>query len=67
MTDNNHLLRRAEVEAQTGLGRSTIYRLMRAGDFPTPIKIGPRSVRWPQSELNEFLARCPRATGEATY
>ena len=64
MTENDRLLRREEVEAQTGLSRSAIYRLMRQGDFPTPIKIGRRAVRWPQSELNEFLAGCPRATGE---
>ncbi len=66
MTDNDRLLRRDEVEERTGLSRSAIYRLMREGEFPTPIKIGPRAVRWPQSELSEFLARCPRATGQST-
>ena len=65
MNDTDRLLRREEVEAQTGLSRSAIYRLMRAGKFPEPIKIGQRAVRWPQSELNEFLASRPRATGEA--
>ena len=65
MSDTKRLLNRAEVEAKTGLGRSTIYRLMRQGEFPTPIKIGPRAVRWPQSELDEFLAQRPRATGDA--
>lgn len=64
MNDTNRLLRREEVEAQTGLSRSAIYRLMRAGQFPEPIKIGPRAVRWPQSELDDFLASRPRATGE---
>ena len=64
MTDTDRLLHRAEVEAKTGLGRSTIYRLMRQGEFPTPIKIGPRAVRWPQSELDDWLANRPRATGE---
>ena len=36
MNDTNRLLRRDEVEAQTGLSRSAIYRLMRAGQFPEP-------------------------------
>ena len=67
MNDTDRLLRREEVEAQTGLSRSAIYRLMRAGQFPEPVKIGPRAVRWPQSELNEFLASRPRATGEAAW
>ncbi|MCY4550603.1 MAG: AlpA family transcriptional regulator [Defluviicoccus sp.] len=65
MPDADRLLRREEVEEQTGLSRSAIYRLMRAGEFPTPIRIGPRAVRWPKAELDEFLAQCPRATGEA--
>ncbi len=65
MTDTDRLLRREEVEEITGLSRSAIYRMMRAGEFPTPIKIGPRAVRWPKAELDEFLAKCPRATGEA--
>ena len=64
MTDDDRLLHRAEVEELTGLSRSAIYRLMRSHQFPTPIKIGLRAVRWPQSEINEFIVRRPRATGE---
>ena len=64
MPDTDRLLHRAEVEKRTGLARTTIYRLMRAGKFPTPIKIGLRAVRWPQSEINEFIASRPRATGD---
>ena len=60
----DRLMRREEVEERTGLSRSAIYRLMRSHQFPTPIKIGPRAVRWPQSEINEFIATRPRATGE---
>ena len=66
MTDDDRLLHRAEVEERTGLSRSAIYRLMREEKFPTPIKIGTRAVRWPQSEINEFIAARPRATGEVT-
>ena len=61
---DDRLLSRKQVEKLTGLGRSTIYRLMRAGEFPTPIRIGGRAVRWPASELREFLESRPRATGE---
>ena len=28
----------------TGLGRSTIYRLMASGTFPAPVYLGPRAV-----------------------
>ena len=62
---DDRLLRREEVESRVGLKRSSIYREMRAGRFPLPIKVGPRAVRWPASEIEAWLADRPRATGEA--
>ena len=64
MTTHKRLLRRKEVERYCQIGRSTIYRLMRLGLFPVPIRVGPRAVRWPEHELTAWLARRPRATGE---
>ena len=64
MAEQDRLLRRDEVEARCGIARTTVYRLMRAGLFPEPIKIGPRAVRWPASEIESWLASRPRATGE---
>ena len=61
MTDR--YLRREEVQEIVGIGRSTLYRLMRRGEFPLPIKIGRRAIRWPLSEIDEYLASRPRATG----
>ncbi|MCY4240496.1 MAG: AlpA family phage regulatory protein [Rhodobacter sp.] len=61
---NVELMTRQEVEALLGMGRSTLYRLMRSGDFPLPIKIGPRSVRWRRSDVNDHLSACPLATGD---
>ncbi len=60
----DRLLRLDEVAARTGLGRTTIYRKMREGSFPEPLKIGARAVRWPESEIEEWLATRPRATGD---
>lgn len=58
------MLKRSEVEAATGLSRSTIYRLMRLGQFPEPIRVGARAVRWPFSEVKKFLSERPRSTGD---
>ena len=58
------LLTRREIEDITGLTRSTIYRLMRRGAFPEPRRIGLRAVRWPEGEIEAWLASRPRATGE---
>ena len=58
------LLTRHEVEERVGLKRSSIYRLMRDDDFPEPIKVGIRAVRWLETEINSWLASRPRATGD---
>ena len=52
---SDRLLRRREVERVTGLARSTIYRYMREGDFPRPVRVGPAAVRWRQSDLVRWL------------
>ena len=64
MPQNDHMMTRAEVEARCGIARTTVYRLMRAGQFPEPLRIGPRAVRWPASEIEAWLAERPRATGD---
>lgn len=49
------ILRRPEVEARTGLARSTIYAMMAAGMFPRPLPIGLRAVGWSETEISEWL------------
>lgn len=50
------LLPRPEVEAECGIGRSTIYRMMDAGTFPRPLRIGPGNVRWRRSDIERWKA-----------
>ena len=64
MITTERLLNRKEVELATGFSCTSIYRLMRAGKFPEPLKVGERAVRWPESEIVQWLAERPRATGE---
>ena len=59
------LLDRRQVEARTSLSRSSIYRLMRQGSFPEPLRVGERAVRWREEEISEYLDSRPRATGDA--
>lgn len=60
----DRLLTRKEVEGRIRLGRSALYRMLRAGQFPLPVRIGPRAVRWKASEVESWLRDCPRAGGE---
>lgn len=52
---SHRLLRLAQVMDKTGLKRSQIYAYMKTGDFPQSIKIGPSSVAWLESEIEEWI------------
>jgi len=52
------IIRRKQVEARTGLSRSTIYVRVADGSFPAPVKLGARAVGWVASEVDAFLAHC---------
>ena len=65
IASNDRLLRREEVEARCSISRSMVYRLMREGDFPEPIKVGERAVRWLESEITSWLESRPRAKGQS--
>ncbi len=49
------ILRRRDVEARTGLPRSTMYALMKQGKFPKQVSLGERAVGWVQSEIEEWI------------
>lgn len=50
------ILRRREVEARTGLSRSTIYLRIAADSFPGPINLGGgRAVGWIEEEIEAWL------------
>ncbi|EOF5434010.1 AlpA family transcriptional regulator [Salmonella enterica] len=52
---SHRLLRLNQVLDKTGLKRSQVYTYMRSGDFPHSIKIGPSSVAWLESEIEEWI------------
>ena len=61
----DRLLRHRDVEARTGLSTTTIYRLMKQDKFPRPVQVGPKAVRWPEAEIEDYLADRPRGGGAA--
>lgn len=50
-----NLIRRGEVQARTGLARSTMYELIKRGDFPGPVKISERAVAWCEDEVQAWI------------
>lgn len=61
----DRLLKRKEVEEMLGLSTTGLYKNVRNGLLPAPLKISPGAVRWRLSELEKCLAEKPRATGNA--
>lgn len=56
-TSPTRLLRRPEVEARTGLSRSSIYQRMAEGRFPRPVPLGEHAVGWIESEIEEWVRK----------
>jgi len=50
------IYRLPQVKQRTGLSRSTIYALIKCGQFKAPISLGARAVGWLSSDVDEFLA-----------
>ena len=45
-----------ELTGKVGLSRTEIYRQMKSGRFPTPIKLGARAVAWPSDQIEAWQA-----------
>ena len=63
------LLRLPKVLELTGLGRSTVYRMMAERTFPSPVRLGRRAVGWKSAAVEEWtlsrppVSEPPRITG----
>ena len=51
MVTPTKLIKFPAVIDRTGKGRSTIWADIKAGQFPQPIKIGPRAIAFIESEI----------------
>lgn len=56
------ILRLPEVMHLTGLGRSTIYRLLAAGQFPAPVQLSVRAVGWRRTDVDHWTAERPQVS-----
>jgi prophage regulatory protein len=57
-----HFLRLPDVLARVKVSGITIYRWEKQGRFPLRHKLGPNSVAWLESEVDEW---CARKAGQA--
>ncbi|MGH9436170.1 MAG: helix-turn-helix transcriptional regulator [Terriglobia bacterium] len=52
----DRLMRRREVQRTTGLSRSSLYRLIAVGSFPSPILLSANAVGWLETEVSAWIA-----------
>ena len=62
--DDMQILRLPEVLRLIGVSRSTLHAMRKAGVFPAPDMLGPRSVGWPRWVVVRWLASRPPAAGD---
>ena len=55
MSNLNRVLRLPEVLTVCGLSRSSVYLKIKEETFPTPIKLGERSVGWIEEEIQDWI------------
>jgi prophage regulatory protein len=49
------LLKKSEVLTLLGISKNTLDRYRRAGTFPRPMMLGPKSPRWRWSDVKAFI------------
>jgi prophage regulatory protein len=57
------ILRQREVCALTGLSRTTIWRMVRAGSFPKPMMISERTPGWAEPDVARYQQERRAAAG----
>jgi prophage regulatory protein len=59
-------IRLPEVIHVAGMSRSQVYRLVAAGKFPQPVKLGQSASAWVEAEVAQWCADRIAASREAT-
>ena len=52
----NRLMRLQQVMQVTGLARSTIYKLIARGEFPSSVKLTARAVGWRSYDVDRWIS-----------
>ena len=49
------LLKGSDVTVALGVSRVTLWRLVKHGDFPQPLRIGRNILRWRRADVDAWL------------
>lgn len=56
MSNTERIIRLKTVLDRTGLSRSTVYRKIAEGTFPSQVKISVHGAGWYESAINRWIA-----------
>ena len=56
-TQNERIIRPPEVINTVGLKKSAIYKRIKAGEFPKPVKLGPHANGWLESAVQGWIRK----------
>jgi prophage regulatory protein len=59
------LLVSKDVCALLRVSEATLYRMVKRGDFPAPLRLGLRTVRWRESDVMRYLQNAPTSAYNA--
>lgn len=66
MSNSIQIIRLHDASKKTGLSRSTIYELIKKGEFPEQVHLGPRVMGFIESEIDAWLeAKMAQRTARA--
>jgi prophage regulatory protein len=58
------ILRASEVCRRAGFGKSTLYTMLNAGEFPAGVRVTKRNVGWRESEVEAWIKSRPAASSD---
>ncbi|HKL70862.1 helix-turn-helix transcriptional regulator [Salibaculum sp.] len=61
MTKDDRMLTGAQVRARLGISKTALWEGCRQGTYPAPLRFGPRTVRWLESEIEDFIEEAKAA------
>jgi prophage regulatory protein len=57
---NKAIIRRDKIRDKTGYCYHWVVKLEKRGEFPKRVRLGPNSVGWIESEIDDWLAKRQR-------
>ena len=52
---SHRILRLPEVMKKTGLGRTNLYQMTKAGQFPQSVSLGAKAMGWVEEEIDKWI------------